>query len=101
MPKFGLPEIGGFAFGLVLSAILELLKYFGIADEKTAPWVAVILGVIWGGVHVAVTYWPQALPYWTVIIQVILAVASLPIGAKAGYKGIVQPLARNRWNSEQ
>lgn len=97
-PEVGLPEIGGFAFGVVLSAVLELGKAWGLVDEDSAPWVALALGVLWGGVAVAVVYWPEAQPWFVAVVQAILALASLPIGAKVGYKAVVQPLTKERWN---
>lgn len=92
-----LPPIAGFAFGLVMSAILELGKKFGMTEDQAGP-VALALGVIWAAGAVVLGQFPQYVDTVGWLIQLVLVLASVPVGAKVGYKAIVQPVSRNRWN---
>jgi hypothetical protein len=94
-----MPLIGGFSFGLVLSAILELCKLAGL-DEKYAGAVSLAVGLAWTGVAYFVGMVP-AYQNWAVwAIQLILVVCSVPLGSKTAYSAIVKPIAMKRWNHD-
>ena len=94
-----LPTIGGFSFGLVLSAILELCKIGGLHEKYTGP-LSLALGLAW----TAVAYFIGVVPAyenWAVwAIQLILLVCSVPLGAKTAYTAIVKPVTAKRWNKD-
>lgn len=95
-----LPPIGGFAFGIVLAAILELAKKFGMNEDRAGQ-IALALGVLWAAGTVILAQYPGYTDAVSWIISLILVFASIPLGAKVGYKGIVQPVAQNRWNKNE
>ena len=95
-----LPPIAGFAFGIVLAAILEIAKKFGLSEDQAGP-IALVLGVLWAAGAVILGQYPGYTDAVGWVISLILVFASIPLGAKVGYKGIVQPVAQNRWNKNE
>lgn len=96
MPDW-LPPISGFTFGLVLAAILEIAKLFGLHEDDAGP-VSAVLGLIWMILAYAANLYPPAGAWIEWALLLILVAASVPLGAKAGYAGIVKPIVKKRWN---
>ena len=94
-----LPPISGFTFGLVLSAILEICKLFGVHEDRIGVATAAF-GLIWVFLTYATHFYPVTTPWVEWSIMLILVAASVPLGAKAGYVGIVKPIIQKRWNLE-
>ncbi len=99
MPDAIYPPISGFTFGLVLAALLELCKLAGL-HEKYIGTVSLVAGCLWAVAGVLLQAYPQAQPWAAWILQFILLAASVPLGAKAGYSGVVKPVVQKRWNRE-
>jgi len=97
VPGGFLPELGGYAFGTVLSVILEFGKLMGI-HEDYAPIITVVASALWTAAIVAFGYWP-AFGSWVVAgITIVLTLASVVLGSKATYISVVKPINKKRWN---
>jgi len=93
------PLIGGFAFAVILSVIIEILKAAGVWNENAAPWVNIIGGVIWVGLVLLIGQFPEAETWIVWALSLIMTLAGVPIFSRAAYKGLVQPFTRKRFNT--
>lgn len=94
-----LPQIGGFSVGMILAVILEFAKLFGLHEDDAGK-VALGVGVIWAVIAVVLGQFPQYTSWVTIVLQFVLLLGSVPIGAKVGYSGVVKPVNNKAWNSE-
>jgi hypothetical protein len=95
-----LPQINGFGIGVILAAVLEVGKLFGLHEDDTGK-VALALGVLWAAVALVAQEYPATTSWVTMVFQILLAVAAVPIGAKVAYKGVVEPANNQAWNREK
>jgi hypothetical protein len=92
-----LPQINGFGIGVILAAVLEVGKIFGLHEDDTGK-VALGLGILWAAVALVAQEYPATTSWVTMVFQILLAVAAVPIGAKTGYKAVIQPANKKAWN---
>lgn len=93
------PLIGGFAFAVILSVIIELLKAIGVWNEKVAPWVNIIGGMLWVGLVLLIGQFPEAETWIVWVLNMIVLLAGVPIASRFAYKNLVQPVTRKRFNA--
>lgn len=94
-----LPEMGGVAFGIVLAALIEILKAIGIITENEAPAVTVVFAVVWAVAAVLGVFFPVIASGAVLVIKLIMTVAGVVGGALLSYKKMVQPFTRKRFNT--
>ena len=97
MPVSFLPELGGYAFGTVLSVILEFAKLIGISEDYAAP-ITVVAAALWTAAVVSSGYWPVFGSWVVAGITIVLTLASVVLGSKATYIAAVKPISKKRWN---
>ena len=95
---FTMPLIGGMAFAVVLSALLEILKALKVIDETHTRWVSLGAGIVWMGLYLVLGEFPEYEGWVTTILRMIVLFAELPIFTFASYKSVVQPFTRKRFN---
>ena len=95
-----MPQINGFSIGVILAVVLEFAKLFGLHEDSIGK-VTLAFGVLWAALALVTQQYPEAVPWVTMVFQVLLAVAAVPIGAKVAYKGVVEPVNNQKWNRER
>jgi len=95
------PLIGGIAFAVILSVIIEVLKALGVWSEEVAPWVNVIGGVVWAFLVLLIGQFPESETWIVLILKIIVLLASVPVGSQTAYRFIVKPITKKRFNKCQ
>ena len=93
------PLIGGFAFGVILAVVIEVLKALRVWNEGAAPWVNIIGGVIWVALVLVIGQFPAAQMWIIWVLRLIVTLAGVPIMSQATYRFIVKPVVRKRFNT--